>query len=655
GLGLGCHCQPAVYDIDKDGHLELVTAYGSTCKVWDLVDWSLDFEAPSTHKCSEPPDFANVVGDEDLELIIPSGWAGQTLVYDSSYQLIYQFNEYGICTMTQDVDNDGLNEILYLRNGILICYDTAANAPTPSVRTDTPYYSERRTAAGEYIPPIGGSIVENSAPIFSAVAPSNGVTNLPIGTSSLSVTIEDPDGDLFDWTIETSPDIGSSQANGASNGSKSCSVSGLSYSTTYHWFVNATDGEVWTRRLYSFTTETNPANSPPVVSNIPGQTISEGESFNTINLDNYVDDVEDPDSAISWSYSGNSQLTVSITNRVATISTPNPNWNGQETITFTAEDTGGLTDSDAATFTVNPTNGTGLNVDAGGPYVGFEDEPIQFFGSATGGEEPYSWSWDFGDGVGTSTQQDSIYIYDNPGDYAISLTVTDSTGDSDTEYTNVYVASNGTLIVDVQVKNANIGSANWVRDGDTVEIIAVIAGYGASDITAGDITADLSELGLGKGAIFATSYINFEATWTTNNVICSPENGKITVTVNVNDLATGNGTITADNTAPEFAIHKPENGLYFFNRRLRPLKARTIIIGAITIELDADDNLGIDRTEFYLDNELMETDTGSSSPEWYMHIKLRGQHNLKIIVYDHAGNTVAESKMITVHNLFGKQ
>ena len=259
GLGLGCHVQPAVYDIDKDGHLELVTAYGSTCKVWDLVDWSLDFEAPSTHKCSEPPDFANVVGDEDLELIIPSGWAGQTLVYDSSYQLIYQFNEYGICTITQDVDNDGLNEILYLRNDILICYDTAANAPTPSVRTDTPYYSERRTAAGEYIPPIDGSIVENSAPIFSAVAPSNGVTNVPVGTSSLSVTIKDPDGDLFDWTIETSPDIGSSQANGASNGSKSCSISGLSYSTTYHWFVNATDGTSWTRKLYSFTTESEPS------------------------------------------------------------------------------------------------------------------------------------------------------------------------------------------------------------------------------------------------------------------------------------------------------------------------------------------------------------------------------------------------------------
>jgi len=255
GLGLGCHVQPSVYDIDKDGHLELVTAYGSTCKVWDLVDWSLDFEAPSTHKCSEPPDFANVVGDEDLELIIPSGWAGQTLVYDSSYQLVYQFNEYGICTMTQDVDNDGLNEILYLRNDILICYDTAANAPTPSVRTDTLFYSERRTAAGEYIPHIGGSVEENHAPIFSAVTPSNGVTSIPIGISSLSVTIEDPDGDLFDWTIETSPDIGSSQANGAGNGLKSFSISGLSYSTTYRWFVNATDGEDWTRRLYSFTTE----------------------------------------------------------------------------------------------------------------------------------------------------------------------------------------------------------------------------------------------------------------------------------------------------------------------------------------------------------------------------------------------------------------
>ena len=85
---------------------------------------------------------------------------------------------------------------------------------------------------------------------------------------------------------------------------------------------------------------------------IPDQTITEGETFLTINLDDYVTDIEDHDSLISWSYSGNNELSVTITDRVATIGIPTVDWNGAETITFTAEDTGLLTDSDAAVFTV---------------------------------------------------------------------------------------------------------------------------------------------------------------------------------------------------------------------------------------------------------------------------------------------------------------
>jgi len=99
------------------------------------------------------------------------------------------------------------------------------------------------------------SAVVNNAPIFSGGVPGNGSTGISIGTSSLTITIEDPDGDSFDWAIETCPDIGSCSATGASNGSKSCSISDLSYSTTYHWFVNVTDGEHWTNETYFFITE----------------------------------------------------------------------------------------------------------------------------------------------------------------------------------------------------------------------------------------------------------------------------------------------------------------------------------------------------------------------------------------------------------------
>ena len=61
-------------------------------------------------------------------------------------------------------------------------------------------------------------------------------------------------------------------------------------------------------------------NDGPFVADIPDQTIAEGASFATINLDDYVTDVDNLDDEISWGYSGNTSLTVSIDlNRVATI------------------------------------------------------------------------------------------------------------------------------------------------------------------------------------------------------------------------------------------------------------------------------------------------------------------------------------------------
>ncbi len=124
----------------------------------------------------------------------------------------------------------------------------------------------------------------------------------------------------------------------------------------------------WTLRVYDDTyynnggtihdwsvdiTYTKPLN-PPQVSDIPDQTISQGESFNSIDLDAYVSDADHSDEEMEWSYSGNEELLVSIdtVNRVATIETPSDSWHGSETITFTATDPTLLTDGDQAVFTV---------------------------------------------------------------------------------------------------------------------------------------------------------------------------------------------------------------------------------------------------------------------------------------------------------------
>ena len=96
------------------------------------------------------------------------------------------------------------------------------------------------------------------------------------------------------------------------------------------------------------------ANDNPVVSDIPGQAISQGDLFTTLDLNTYVFDDLSPDSLINWTYSGNINLDVTISNtNQATISVLNSGWTGSDTITFIANDEGGKTDSDTAIFTVN--------------------------------------------------------------------------------------------------------------------------------------------------------------------------------------------------------------------------------------------------------------------------------------------------------------
>ena len=60
-----------------------------------------------------------------------------------------------------------------------------------------------------------------------------------------------------------------------------------------------------------------------------------------------------------------------------------------------------------------------------GPYSGVVDEQIQFEGSAIGGVPPYEYNWSFGNG-NFSDEEDPTYGYDAPGEYVVSLTVTDS-------------------------------------------------------------------------------------------------------------------------------------------------------------------------------------------------------------------------------------
>ncbi len=92
-------------------------------------------------------------------------------------------------------------------------------------------------------------------------------------------------------------------------------------------------------------------NNPPIVTQIPSQTITAVQAFTNINLNTYGSDPDIGDS-ITWSYSGNTTIVVSISNNVATLTRPK-SWTGKENITFKATDTKSASASSTATFTVN--------------------------------------------------------------------------------------------------------------------------------------------------------------------------------------------------------------------------------------------------------------------------------------------------------------
>ncbi|WP_285334560.1 tandem-95 repeat protein, partial [Vibrio parahaemolyticus] len=95
----------------------------------------------------------------------------------------------------------------------------------------------------------------------------------------------------------------------------------------------------------------NRVNDAPTVENaIADQELSEDFATYTIDLN---DAFKDSDSALNFSVSGNSNVLVSIENGIATI-TPTADWNGSETLTFTATDPSGESVSQTVNFTVAP-------------------------------------------------------------------------------------------------------------------------------------------------------------------------------------------------------------------------------------------------------------------------------------------------------------
>ena len=136
----------------------------------------------------------------------------------------------------------------------------------------------------------------------------------------------------------------------------------------------ASDNSVYVAGDYMLTvikySQSGITGQPPVVSDIPNQSVPAGGRFAPIRVDNYVTDPDDADTNITWTWSGNTGLRVTwdaVRRRI--VVRPTRGFTGSETITFTATDPDGLSDSNQATFTV-----TSVALE---PTITKEDVPVE--------------------------------------------------------------------------------------------------------------------------------------------------------------------------------------------------------------------------------------------------------------------------------------
>ena len=98
--------------------------------------------------------------------------------------------------------------------------------------------------------------------------------------------------------------------------------------------------------------------------------------------------------------------------------------------------------------------------------------------------------------------------------------------------------------------------------------------------------------------------------------------------------------VEPDEEPPIIKIKKPKNALYIRNKMKFSLR-KPLIIGYIDIEIEAiDEQSGISKVEFYLDDHLKSTDsTYPYAWTWEKNITFRFKHTIKIIAYDNVGNS----------------
>jgi len=286
------------------------------------------------------------------------------------------------------------------------------------------------------------------------MSPSNGSISVSVSTSTISITITDTEGDLFNWTIETSPDIGNNSGVNNSSGVKTCSISGLEYSTTYYWYVNISDtgNDTSINNSYNFNTEDQsggggvdpyipppalPQNNEPETPSTPS-----GPTAGYVNISyNFTVKTTDSDNdkikyKFDWGDGTNSDWSELIDSGNDTTMSNSWSLNGTYNIKVIAKDENGDESDWSDNLSViiysygseiESENETEIIIDI--PDNPTSNESFEFNITEIEGldDENLTYHWEFGDGM-NGTGKCPNHSYSKPGTYVVILEIYDQNG-----------------------------------------------------------------------------------------------------------------------------------------------------------------------------------------------------------------------------------
>jgi PKD repeat protein len=218
--------------------------------------------------------------------------------------------------------------------------------------------------------------------------------------------------------------------------------------------------------------------------------------------------------------SGTAPLTVQFTD----LSTGNPmswSWDFGDGVGTSTEQNPSYTYANTGTYTVSLTASNAYGSDpevktdyitvsapsppaadfAGDPTSGTAPLAVQFTDLSTG--SPTSWSWDFGDGVGTSTVQNPSYEYSSVGTYTVTLTASNAYGsdvETKVDYITVAETSYEMHVQSISVTKVDAGLGGLKR----AQAIVTVLDAASQPVAGAAVTGNFSGLTTEAGATGVT-------------------------------------------------------------------------------------------------------------------------------------------------------